>query len=86
MCSGSLAKRDVRFLRVSVIKEQQIRTVIAAPVDASNFNVFEKDEVQRELRNDKYQARLLVRDGDLLDFTTCETHNDRPPLPGDTFE
>jgi len=55
-------------------------------VDASNFNVLEKDEVQRELRNGKYQARLLVRDGDLLNFTTCETHNDCPSLPGYAFE
>ena len=55
-------------------------------MDASNFNVLEKDEVRRELRNDKYQARLLVRDGDLLDFTTCETHNDCPSLEGNTFE
>jgi len=63
-----------------------MRTSIRAPVDASNFNVLEKDEVQRELRNGKYQARLFVKDGDLLNFTTCETNNHRPSLPGNAFK
>jgi len=63
MCPGSLAKQDVSFLPVAILKVQQIRTSICAPVDASNFNVLEKDEVQRELRNGKYQAPPLVRDG-----------------------
>ena len=86
MCPGSLAKQDVSFLRVIVRKGQRIRTCIGAPVDASNFDVLEKDEVQRKLRNDKYQARLLVRGEDLLNFTTCKTHNDCPSLPGNAFE
>lgn len=55
-------------------------------MDASNLNVLEKDEVQWELRNGKYQAQLLVRDEDLLNFAAGETYNNCPPLPSNTLE
>ena len=85
-CPGSLAKQHVSFLRVTVLKGQQIRIIIDGPVEASNSNVLEKDEVQRELRDGKYQARLLAKDEYLLNFTTCEAHNDCPSLPGNALE
>ena len=86
ICSGSLTKRDMSFPHVTDLTGQRTRTSIRAPVNAGNLNVLEKDEVQWELPDGKYQDRRFVRDEDLLDFTARKAHNNCPPLPSNALE